>query len=197
MTEETITDPANDAVQGKAIESAKAVFSGESLRFPFVPDAMIGLIRPLGDRIFGTRDLNMELYALDPFVTELEQRAVDDYLLMGFDGHGISSQALHYFLVCGPLALFLQLTWANPFADEATSRRRIEGALGLAESLFFDITTAVEKGSISPGQRLVVVESDFSTSRWGWTQGTAPLALEEDPSALFVAHMKIREILSQ
>lgn len=191
MTEETKTDHENDAPQGNAIDAAKAVFGRESLRFPYVPGTMTAHMRSLGDMIFGTRDLNPGLSAVDSFVTELEQRAVDDYLLMGFDGHGIASQALHYYLVCGPLALFLQLNWANPFVDEETSRRRIDGALGVAKSLYDDIAKAVEKGRFSLGQRLVVVESDFATSRWGWTHGTEPLTLKEESSALFVAHMEL------
>ena len=38
---------------------------------------------------------------------------VADYLLLGHAGHGIQSYAIHYYVVRGPLALFLQIGWAE------------------------------------------------------------------------------------
>lgn len=54
---------------------------------------------------------------MELFFTELRTTDVDDYLLMGFDGHGLASRAMHYYLVQGPLALFLQLSWGHAFED--------------------------------------------------------------------------------
>lgn len=191
-----LTGQAGDVAGTGGVESAAAVFSGESLRMPFVPERLAVAVRSRGALVFGTREAEEGLYALEHYVSELEQPGLGDYLLMGFDGHGMVSQGLHYYLVSGPLALFLQLSYGNPFADEATSRRRIDGALGLAEQLYRDIADAEKGGKFPSGQRLVVVESDFSSSRWGWVVNGDALVAENTAHALLDGLMSVRKLLA-
>ena len=74
-----------------------------------------------GEFVFGTRDPEYGVYALEHYVSELPQPGLEDYLLMGFDGHGIASQALHYYLVCGPLAVFIQRNYGKPITIPRSS----------------------------------------------------------------------------
>ena len=191
---ETVT-PVSES-QGEAWQaSAEAVFSGESVLLPFVPQVFAAAVRPRGPQVFGTRDPQPAVYALEHYVSELEQPGLEDYLLVGFDGHGIASQALHYYLVFGPLALFIQRSHGNPFADRANSRRRINGALELAELLYRDVTQAGRAGKLPPDKRLVVVESDFSRSRWGWVSTGEAAALEENANAFLCGLLCVKELL--
>ena len=185
---------AGDAADEDGLALAAAVFSGESLDLPFVPAVLAGSVRSRGALIFGTREAEAGLYALEHYVAELEAGVPEDYLLMGFDGHGMASQALHYYLVCGPLALFVQRNHGNPFVDEELGRRRIEGTLGLSARLFDALCAAERDGKLPAGQRLVVVESDFSPSRWGWATRGGALTLEEDVHALLCALSAVREL---
>lgn len=83
---------------------------------------------------------------------------------------------------------------ANPFADEEINRRRIDGALALVEVLFRDIATAASAAKLPPGKRLVVVESDFSPSRWGWVAKGDALAAEGDADALLGALFNVKAL---
>lgn len=176
--------------------SAMAVFAGESLPWPFVPEVLAPALRSRGEQVFGTRDPEVGLYSLEHYVSELAEPALGDYLLMGFDGHGLVSQALHYYLVCGPLALFVQRSHANPFADAEKSRRRIEGTLGLAEQIYRDVAQAESTGRLPTGKRLVIIDSDFSMSRWGWVSRGGAVALEADANSLLCALFSAKELLA-
>ena len=177
------------------LASARAVFAGESLPMPFVPAALAAAVRSRGAWVFGTREVSTGVYTLAHYVSELASPELEDYLLMGFDGHGMASQAAHYYLVCGPLALFIQRSHGNPYVDEGLSRRRIEGALGLAESLYRDLVAAEAAGKLPPGKRLVVVESDFLAARWGWVARGEPPMLEDSVNALLEGLFSVREML--
>ena len=194
-TEEHPTHGMNPPGQGSALEAARILFESEELPYPYVPDGLAPALQPVGKAVFGTRDIESGLYTLEPFISELEQNPPKDYLLMGFDGHGTASWAMHYYLVYGPLAAFLQLSWANPFADIETSRRRVEGSLGLAESLIDCLNMAIETGKVPREQRLLVVESDFTPSRWGWIDTEGTTELQQVQRALFSAFMEIKKIL--
>ena len=193
MTMETAM-ASGETADGEGLALAAAVFSGEALALPFVPDVLAGHVRSRGKLIFGTREAEAGLYALEHYVAELEAGVPEDYLLMGFDGHGMVSQALHYYLVCGPLALFVQRNHGNPFVGEELGRRRIEGTLGLSARLFDALCAAESGGRLPAGQRLVVVESDFSPSRWGWVRRGGALTLEEDVHALLCALSSVRKL---
>lgn len=174
--------------------SAIAAFSGESLSWPFVPEVLMPALRSRGERVFGTRDPEIGLYSLEHYVAEVAQPVIEDYLLMGFDGHGLVSQSLHYYLVCGPLAVFVQRSHANPFVDAVKSRRRIEGALGLTEQIYRDLVMAESAGRIPAGKRLIVVDSDFSASRWGWCARGGGVTLEADANALLCALFSVKAL---
>lgn len=192
MTKEAKVLP---AVGSAAVARAGEAFAGESLRPPFVPEALAAAFAVRGAAVFGTRDAPTGLYTLEHFVAELAEAAVEDYLLLGFDGHGIASNALHYYLVCGPLAAFVQLNHANPFADEALSLRRIDATLALLETLFKDITQAERDGRLPAGARLVVIESDFFSCRWGWAPKAGTMSLTEAPDALLSGLLAVKALL--
>ncbi|MBK7542526.1 MAG: hypothetical protein IPI57_12250 [Candidatus Competibacteraceae bacterium] len=94
----------------------------------------------------GTRDLGTGPYALDVFCDAVyEQPPVTDYALC-FDGHGINSWALHYYLAREPLALFIQLPRAEPTStDEA--RTRISDTFALAATLTTELAGASRAGA--------------------------------------------------
>ena len=58
----------------------------------------------------------MYLFKTD-FLLTLLTGQVDDFVAVSHAGHGANSYALSYFLVDGPLALFLQTAWGGVFTD--------------------------------------------------------------------------------
>jgi hypothetical protein len=161
----------------KTLEPAREYFKNEGLPFPLVPKAFVSAFGEVGPGIFGTRVPENGLYPMELFFTELRTTDVDDYLLMGFDGHGFASWAMHYYLVQGPLALFLQLSWGNAFEAPGAPRREIEGSLELAEYIVPEMEAAVSSGALPEHQRLIIVDSSLTLSRWAWAPDTP---FEED-----------------
>ena len=153
------------------IDQAEAQFAEQSLPFPPLPENFAGKLQPFGESVFSTRDLEYGPYSLESYSGEIRDgNAVDDYAVVGFDGHGMNSWAAHYFLVEGPLALFIQIGWGGAYTEEDEARADIEEAFNFAKSLQGAMQRAAAQGHIPAGERLVVVISDITESAWGWVK---------------------------
>jgi hypothetical protein len=141
-----------------------------------VPRGLAEATRILGPGLVGTRTDTPGPYGLDWFLDELRAGPVADYFLLGQAGHGVRSWYLHYYLVEGGLALFLQIAWGGLGTDDASGAERLELAFAQAAGLL-----EREPGPLPPGERLVVVESDRSGRLLGRSRPGGGLALE--PSA--------------
>jgi hypothetical protein len=75
---------------------------------------------------------------------------------------------MHFYLVKGPAAIFLQCRWGNALDDKTRARERIEGVLALATQLIDELTAAQTEERLPSGQRLLLRFSDFVESGWGW-----------------------------
>ena len=136
------------------VADAKGLFAGEGLPFPPIPAEMIDQFHTISPWNFGTRDGAPSPYNLSWFVGDVEENAVPDYLLMGHAGRGTNSWAMHYYLVRGPLALFIQSAWGGIYTTNEAE----------------EITRAVEEAGqmqrLELPERRVVVVSDFYGFRW-------------------------------
>jgi hypothetical protein len=149
----------------------RALFADQGLPFPPLPPSLESGLRQTGEHTFASRDALPPLYALDAHLTPLRQGTVTDYVALGFDGHGINSWAMHFYLVAGPVAMFLQCRWDNVYDDQARAKERMEGVFGLAERLILDLEQAQREGRLAGGQRMLLCFSDFTPSGWGWQHG--------------------------
>lgn len=133
------------------------------LREVFVPPSLAREVEQVGEWVFGTREDAGNLYEFVAFVQEAATRNIDDYVLIGQAGHGIQSYAMHYYLVEGQLALFLQLAWGGAYGNHEEERATIAEQFALIPQLY-----AVAAESDLPEEyRLVVALSDLYGSRWG------------------------------
>lgn len=127
MDERAIADP-TDGPAPVTPETIAWRFSQADLAPPPIPEAFAPRLQAYGEWVFATIDPPARPYDVFPY---LEQHAVggeEDYLLIAHDGHGMNSWALHYFMVSGPLACFLQLPWGGVLTDEAAAAERIAAA---------------------------------------------------------------------
>ena len=159
-----------------AIEAAQALFAEASLPFPPLPDDFASQLQPFGDRVFSTRELESGPYAMNALVEEAVQGSgVADYALLGLDGYGVSSWAMHYVLVRRSIALFLQFPWGGAYSNAEAQRQAVTNGLAFAEALQRAMERAAAQGRIADGERLVVKVSGFTGSGWGWFKpGVAP-----------------------
>lgn len=155
------------------LESARALFAGAGLPFPFIPASLHGDFHLISKAVYGTRaEMPASIEDLSTFVKEAEGQPVADYALVGHGGHGVSSYAIHYYLVYNGLGLFLQVPWGGAYTDKKEAAAAVAHCFGEAEKVIH----AVEERPWTGSRRLLLVESGFYGARWqegdgAWREG--------------------------
>lgn len=145
------------------IEKARALFADAGLAFPTIPEELVARLKEQDTWLFSTRELKMSPYNLMHYVNEAEKTPVDDYAVLCHSGHGVNSYALQYYLVHGPLRMFLHLTWGGVYTDAETIAANILDCFTIADKI---VSTARAAALIQPGDHLLIVASDFYGSNW-------------------------------
>lgn len=169
-------------------ELARTLFQEEGLPFPPAPAALASQLQTAGDHVFATRKIDVTPYGIESFRNEASSDpALQDYVLVGFDGYGVNSWAVHYYLVEGPLALFVQLPWGGAYVDADQARERIARVFTWAARLQERVGEARERALIPPGWRLLAVVSTFAHPGFAWLppqrDAAAPTAEDDSESA--------------
>ena len=175
-----------DVVATQPLEKARALFSTEGLPFPPLPAELASALREARPNVFATRPVEIPPYTLAAYSLEVQtEPEVPSYALIGFDGHGINSWAVHYYLVDDALALFIQLPWGGAYVEPGEARSVIEAAFSWAETLQSKTSRAQRDGLIPAGSRLLVIDSSFDEPGWAWIPSPPPgpdaIVLQEDP----------------
>lgn len=168
-------NPTIDLPTSTALTEAQQLFSAAGLPCPYVPTEMRAQVARLEEWVYGTRADTSSLYDLGWFVREVGTTPVKDYVLFGQAGHGLNSWAMHYYLVHGRLALFLQLAWGGAYESSAETTQTVSEHLAQAEALSHAVDIAQQQGRFDPAERLIVIASDFYGSSWRhWHATTDP-----------------------
>lgn len=144
------------------IEKARHLFHEAGLAFPRVPEELAAGLKEQGRWLFSSRELKMSPYNLQHYVQEGDQ-APAPYVVLAHSGHGISSYAIQYYLVSGPLRLFLHLGWGGVYIDAEAAASKVKECFSLADGI---VPVAMTSGKLAPGERLTIVGSDFYGSYW-------------------------------
>lgn len=157
------------------LTEAQHFFTQQGLPFPYIPPEMRPAIHRIGEAVYGTHEHAESLYDIAPFVEEAATQPVEDYILLGEAGHGINSYAIHYYLVRGPLAVFIQKSWGGAYTDVRQAEKDIAETFHRVEQLVDAVAAAQQRGVFPPGARLIVTDSSFYGSSWIYLeQQTAP-----------------------
>jgi len=158
-----------------SFDQVRELFAEEELPFPPVPADLAGALHEVAPNVFSTRALEASPYSLRAFSLEVQtDHAVPNYAVVAFDGHGINSWAVHYYLVDDALALFVQLPWGGAYVEPDNASRSIKGVFAWAEKLQAEVRRARSDGLIPPGWRLLAVVSEFVPSGWAWIPSPPP-----------------------
>lgn len=161
-----------------ALDTAQALFLAEGLPWPPVPPALAAHLQQLKPWTFGTRAAGPDLYDLPAWVAEVEAGPVEDYVIFGHAGYGTNTWALHFYLVSGPLALFVQTAWGGIYTDNAAAEAQLARQFAAAAALL-----AAPRGRLGPTQRLAVVDAAYHQQAWA----ALPEAWQPDPDPLAAA----------
>lgn len=143
------------------VEKARSLFEQAGLSFPTIPEALAGQLKEREEWRFSTRTLPKIPYDLR-FYTE-ETDGPEEYAVLSHDGHGVNSYAIQYYLVTGPLRMFLHLGWGGAYMDHDREASKIRTCFALADAIVSEVKTT-EK--LAPGERLTIVGADFYGSSW-------------------------------
>ena len=159
------------AAQKGEIEDILRYFQDLKIDTLYIPMAYQKRIRVIQPDLFGTRSCPFPLYDIEAYVKEALTKPQDAYLLLGYDGHGVASRGIHYYLVTDELALFVQRIYGSVVDDEEFDRSEINTAFLIIKRLFESIQEVKKKHVLGEGRRLFVVDSDFYGKGWGWIDG--------------------------
>lgn len=138
-------------------------FTQEGLPFPSIPTQLQDSFQELVPWTYSTRSDIPSPYQISWFINELgTQPTIADYSVLAHAGHGMNSYAIHYYLVRGNLALFLQIAWGGVYTDNDKAVKEIATAYLQAEQLM----TKIENAQLDRNERIIGVVSDFYGSRW-------------------------------
>lgn len=177
--------PANEPAGDGNLPAAQDLFAQEKLPFPPVPAALAAALQQQGRGWFATRPVAATPYQFEHFLAEVEQAGAEtDYAVVGFDGHGTNSWAVHFYLVVEGLALFVQLPWGGIYLEPEPARADVAAMFDWAAALQGRVRQAVSAGKIPPGLRLEVAASRFAHAGWRWlAAGPDASATPWNPSA--------------
>jgi hypothetical protein len=144
------------------IEKARHLFGEAGLAFPTIPKQLAGGLKEQDKWLFSTRELKMSPYNLHYYVHEGDG-APREYAVLCHSGHGVNSYAIQYYLVYGPLRMFLHLGWGGVYMDSDAAASKIRECFSLADEI---VPAAMTVGKLGAGERLTIVGSDFYGSYW-------------------------------
>ncbi|MDD2542594.1 MAG: hypothetical protein PHH28_16370 [Desulfuromonadaceae bacterium] len=138
------------------IDKARQLFQKAGLAFPTIPDVLAKRLKKQKEWHFSTRTLNITPYYLRYYVDEVKGTQVEDYAILANSGHGLNSWALHYYIVFGPLRMFLQLSWGGIYMDADADAAEIRKCFLLADQI-----VSLAKSVCKVSDKLTIVGSEF------------------------------------
>jgi hypothetical protein len=148
----------NHITPSAAFQEAMQLYETNHLPIPPLPAELTQDVVKVYEWVYGTRADVRSPYWIQPYISELETGLQPDYVVFGHAGHGIVSYALHFYLVRGPLALFLQHSWGNADSNPAKDVEYIARDYLLARKI---IQAMAEAKSVRLPQQLVVYHSNL------------------------------------
>jgi hypothetical protein len=92
---------------------------------PPLPESLVPSLHRIWDGVFSTRVAPLNPYRYSAYVDEALQTTLEDYVVVGHDGHGANSYALSYYVSFAGLRILLQLAWGGAYMDNEAARQRI------------------------------------------------------------------------
>ena len=184
-----MTDPQPNLDEQRGIELLSAfadACDARGLPLPPVPETMLDALRLRGLTQAGSRDdPTPGAYNIHWFIDEAVANRAPDYVLFGEDGHGLNSHGFHWYLVAGPLAVFVQVAYGGLYSANGIAAARLSICYDAARELIDAVLDAADTGHLAADERIVVIDSFTAGQRWARHRaGTEPVwHLADDPIA--------------
>ena len=147
------------------IGKAKRLFKEAGFDLPAIPDKLTARIKQRSELDFSTRAIPMSPNHLNFYVDEANKTQMRDYVILSRAVNSPTRSAIHYFIVFGPLRMFLQLFWGgNAYikSDQIVAQvAQIRECFALADQI---VTASISECKAS--DRLTIVCTNDGGSYW-------------------------------
>jgi hypothetical protein len=144
----------------------EALLAESGVAMPPMPADARTRLKEREEWCFCTRSLKVSPSELPHFLRKAIAGVSPDYVLIAQAGRAVGSSALHYFLVQGPLQIFLQIGWGGGSAEKERSTALLNECFALAHRLVGAIPEALRRGWLPRQGRITVVGSSPGESFW-------------------------------
>ncbi len=127
------------------IEKVRHLFEEAGLKFPNIPPELAAALKERGKWRFSTFELEKSPYNLQHYVQSTGKNT-QSYVVLAHSGHGVNSYAIQYYLVTGPLRLFLHLSRGGVYMDRKAAISQIRECFSLADEI---LTVAMKSIKVS------------------------------------------------
>jgi hypothetical protein len=134
------------------------------LSMPPMPADAATRIKERAEGCFSTRTFKESPANVPHYVRKAVAGVSPDYVLVARVGHGTAACAIHYFLVQGPLQVFLQVACGRPAGQNRATA--VDECFRFVHELVAAVPRALRSGRLPATGRLTVVASDRSGSFW-------------------------------
>src|SRR5512137_986937 len=125
----------------------ESLLAEAGLAVPPLPDGADARLKEREEWCFSTRAFKESPLNLQHYVRKAIAGASPDYVLVARVGQGTDSCAMHYFLVQGPLQMFLQLACGSPAGRDRSTTLANE-CFRLAHELVAAVPRALRAGRL-------------------------------------------------
>ncbi|MEO0761939.1 MAG: hypothetical protein AAFZ09_09020 [Pseudomonadota bacterium] len=179
-----ITDPAYDPVDLGLPDDETDLRPGMSVDFAIVCAALarIGIAAPpegiewpaewlvLGPALFATWRPTVAPYDLAGLMAEALSLPEGEAALLGMDGHGTNSYAMHAVLKRHCVLMGFQTAAGGVLMSEQAGMRRIDATWRILADIVGHARRLAEDGKVPHDRMLVAIDSDIAPSRWAWVE---------------------------
>jgi hypothetical protein len=144
----------------------EALLAEAGMAMPPMPADAEARLKEREEWCFCTRALKVSPSDVPHYVRKAIAGASPDYVLIAQTGAGAGPTALHYFLVQGPLQIFLQIGWSGGSAERERATALVNECFGLAHQLVDAIPSALRHGRLSRQGRITVLASNLGKGFW-------------------------------
>lgn len=144
----------------------EALLAEIGLAMPPMPADAEDRLKERDDRCFCTRALKVPPSDVTHYARKAIGGASPDYVLVAQAADGLPRAAIHYFLVQGPLQIFLQIGWTEDQVERSRAAGLVNDCFALADRLVTAVPQALRLGRLAREGRLTVVGSEFRESFW-------------------------------
>lgn len=151
--------------RSREYDRLEEMLADTGLSMPPLPSDAETRLKEREDDCFSTRAFKESPANMPHYVRKAIAGVSPDYVLVARAGHGTLACAIHYFLVQGPLQIFLRLTCGSQ-TGPGLATTTANACLGLSHELVAAVPRALRSGRLPATGRLTIVASDRSESFW-------------------------------